>query len=167
MESDIVDNKPHQSSLRKGRVSIGGKWYSVTSCIDKKRSLLIPDPFHPMADARAAQIVIDSIRWLHEHEYWTCRGYVIMPDHVHIIFVLGENRTLNGVMASFGKFTAKKLNALTGSKGRVWQHGFYDHCLRDNESYIRHLRYMYENPLRKGWIQSPDDWPFSVIEPNW
>ena len=77
-----------------------------------------------MADARAAQIVIDSIRWLHKHEYWTCRGYVIMPDHVHIIFVLGENRTLNGVMASFGKFTAKKLNALTGSKGRVWQHGF-------------------------------------------
>lgn len=90
-----------------------------------------------------------------------------MPNHIHIVFVLGDNQSLSGVMASFGKYTARRINELTEAKGRVWQQGFYDHCLRDDESYIRHLRYIYENPVRKEWVQKPEDWPFSAIEPNW
>ena len=90
-----------------------------------------------------------------------------MPDHVHVVFLLGEKQTLSGVVSSFGKFTAKKLNEFLGRKGRIWQQGFYDHCLRDVESYLRHLRYIYNNPVRKGYVQNPEDWPFSAINPNW
>ena len=162
-----MNKGPHQSSLRKGRVNITGAWYSVTSCIDKKRALLVPDPFHPLLDVRPAKIIEDCIRWLHEHNHWTCKGYVVMPYHVHMIFELGSDHTLSNVISSFGKFTARNLNELLERKGRVWQHGFYDHCLRKEESFIRHLRYIYENPVRKGWVQNAEDWPFSSIESDW
>ena len=49
---------------------------------------------------------------------------------------------------------------------RVWQHGFYDHCLRDENSYLKHLRYVIENPVRKGWVTRPEDWPYSAVKPD-
>ena len=162
-----LNDIPHQSALRKSRFSAPGCWYSVTSCIEMKKPLLVPDPLNPAVDMRRAQIVIDSIRWLHMQKRWKCKGYVIMPDHIHIVFVLEADQTLSKVMSSFGKYTARRLNELTGCKGRIWQHGFYDHCLRNDESYIRHLRYICENPVRKGWAQKAEDWPFSAIEPDW
>ena len=164
---DIIDKTPHQSALRKGRVSITGCWYSVTACIEGKKRLLVPDPLRPLAEVRPARIIEDSIRWLHKQNRWICKGYVVMPDHVHIVFVLKEGQTLSGVMASFGKFTARKLNELKRTEGQVWQNGFYDHCLRNDESYIRHLHYVCDNPIRKGWVQKAEDWPFFAIEPNW
>ena len=162
-----MGNKPHHLSLRKGRVSIPGMWYSITTCIEKKRPLLISDQLNPQKGIRNVRIIEDCIRWLHEQKRWICKGYVVMPDHVHIIFVLGEDQTLNKVISSFGKYTARRLNELTGCKGRVWQKGFYDHCLRNEESYIRHLRYIYGNPVRKGWVQNAEDWPFSSINHDW
>ncbi|MBE9502611.1 MAG: transposase [Proteobacteria bacterium] len=158
---------PHQSALRKGRFSESEKWYSITSCINGNKPLLVRDRFQPSADMRAAQIVIDAMQWLHERKRWTCKAYVVMPDHIHIVVALGADQTLSSVMSSFGKYTARKLNDFLGSKGRIWQHGFYDHCLRNDESYIKHLRYICENPLRKGWAEKVEDWPFLAIEPDW
>ena len=90
-----------------------------------------------------------------------------MPDHVYVVFALGERQTPGPIVASFGKYTARRLNELTGRQGRVWQHGFYDHCLRDENSYLKHLRYVIENPVRKGWVTRPEDWPYSAVEPDW
>lgn len=129
--------------------------------------MLIRDKSQPSADMRAAQIIIDAIKWLHEQKRWTCKAYVVMPDHIHMVVVLGSEQSLSSVMSSFGKYTARKLNDFMGSKGQIWQHGFYDHCLRKDESYIKHLRYICENPLRKGWVEKVEDWPFWAIEPNW
>ena len=158
---------PHQTSLRKGRFSTPLAWYSVTSCIKDRQPLLVPDPFHPLVNDLPARIVENTIRWLHKEDRWQCKAFVIMPDHVHIVFVPGQKANLSKLMNSFGKNTAKRLNDLLGKKGRVWQKGFYDHCLRDEDAYIRHLKYVVENPVRKGFVDKPEDWPFSAIEPTW
>jgi len=159
--------KPHQSSLRKGRYSTPQTWYSVTTCIKDRQPLLVPDPFHPLFKPLLAQIVGDTIQWLHHQNYWQYKAFVVMPDHVHIIFVLGQKTNLSKAMNAFGKYTARKINGLSGKKGQVWQRGFYDHCLRNEDSYLRHLKYVWENPVRKGFVEKAEDWPFSEIEPAW
>lgn len=158
---------PHQRALRIGRASIAGSWYSVTSCIAGRRPLLVPDKANPLAGATPARIVQSCIRWLHVNGRWQCKAYVVMPDHVHIVFELGGKQDLGGVMAAFGKYTARKLNTYLDRRGPVWQHGFYDHCLRQEQTYLRHLLYVVENPVRKGFVQCAEDWPFSEIEPEW
>jgi len=90
-----------------------------------------------------------------------------MPDHVHLIFVLGEGSELSAAMSSFGKFTARELNRLQGRQGKVWQDGFHDHMLRDNGSYEVHLQYVRQNPVRKGYVSRAEDWPYTGIEPPW
>jgi len=162
-----MDNKPHQHLLRKQRTSIPDNWYSVTSCVKDRHPLLVPDPLNPLVDVQPATIIKETIRWLHQENRWQCKAYVVMPDHVHIIFILGQKSNLSDVMNSFGKYTARKLNDLLDKKGQVWQKGFYDHCLRKENSYLRHLNYIWENPVRKGLVDKPEDWPFSEIEPAW
>ncbi len=158
---------PGQRALRKGRVSVPGAWYSVTKCTRDRQPLLVADPLRPLADARAAGIIEESLRLFHEHSHWDCKGYVVMPDHVHVVFALGPDRNLSNVMASFAKRTVKRINALLGGAGPVWQDGFYDHCLRDERAFLEHLRYVHENPLRQGWVRRAEDWPFGAAPPDW
>lgn len=90
-----------------------------------------------------------------------------MSDHIHMVIALGEKQTLSGVMNSFESYTAREINRLQNTKGRFWQKGFYDHQLRNDESLIRHLRYIYENPVRKGYVDEPQHWPYGAILPSW
>ena len=162
-----MKSPPHQRALRKGRISVTGSWYSVTSCIVRRKPLLVPDTANPLACAAPAWIVQTCIRWLHVNGRWQCKAYVVMPDHVHIVFELGSKQNLGNVMAAFGKYTARNLNTYLNRRGPVWQRGFYDHCLRHERTYLRHLRYVVENPVRKGFVQRTEDWPFSAIDPEW
>jgi putative transposase len=39
--------------------------------------------------------------------------------------------------------------------GRIWQHRFWDHIIRDAEDYRRHLDYIHYNPVKHGLVKSP------------
>lgn len=83
--------------------------------------------------------------------------YVFLPDHLHL-FVRG------GPEFSLGKWIkALKRTLLTAMKtegeSALWQPGFFDHLLRNDESYSGKWEYVRNNPVRHGLVASPDDWP--------
>ena len=80
---------------------------------------------------------------------------------------LGDLAPLSEVMHSFSGHTAKAINQLNGWSGQFWQVGFYDHAIRNNEVFDRHLNYIAENPLRKRFVDALEDWPFMQLEPDW
>jgi hypothetical protein len=45
-------------------------------------------------------------------------------------------------------------------KRLLWQPGFFDHLLRNDESYNRKWEYVRENPVRAGLVSGADDWPY-------
>ncbi len=47
------------------------------------------------------------------------------------------------------------------TSGRLWQHRFWDHIIRDEDDYARHLDYIHYNPVRHGLAHSPLDYPLS------
>jgi len=96
-----------------------------------------------------------------------CHGYVVMPDHLHAIIELRPGQTLAQVMHDLSSHTAHDLNRLEGRRGPVWQRGFYDHQLRDEHGYDRHIRYIAHNPVRKGFVDRWDAWPWVAIHPKW
>jgi REP element-mobilizing transposase RayT len=162
-----MPGRPHQSALRKGRVFTPRAWYTVTSCVVDREPRLIADPCRPAQDPGPPATIIDALRWLDTHGRCRCHGYVVMPDHLHLMVELGGNGELAEVMRSFSRFTARNLNRLQGRSGAVWQKGFYDHQLRDDEARDRHLRYLAENPVRKGYVARWQEWPWTAIYPDW
>ncbi len=153
--------------MRTGRISAANVAYAVTSCVEGRRMRLVPLPYQPREAMRPAEIVISCLQWLHAHRRITGHAYVVMPDHVHLIFSLGEGETLTRVMTSFGSFTARRLNALDGTCGRFWQQGYYDHAIRSQEDLRVRIEYLLANPVRKDYVLNPEDWPFSEAYPDW
>ena len=57
--------------------------------------------------------------------------------------------------------SARCLNKERHSSGRVWQHQFWDRFVRHAQEFRERLDYMHLNPVRKGFVNRPQDWPWS------
>lgn len=43
----------------------------------------------------------------------------------------------------------------------IWQRRFWEHTIRDSSDFARHVDYIHFNPVRHGYVESVQDWPFS------
>jgi len=113
-----------------------------------------------LQDPQAAALVEGAL--LHfDGDRYRLFAWVIMPNHVHVLLLLLPGNTLAGVTHSWKSFTARKLNALTGSTGRVWQPETYDRFIRTVRHYRRCVGYIHGNPPSAGLTASADEWRFS------
>lgn len=137
-------------NLRKGRVSIAGAVYSITTvCFQRKRR------FHELPAARA---VINGLRYCDEKRYSRTLAFVVMPDHVHWLFQLGELASLSRVVNAFKGMSGHELKTAGG--GRIWQPGYHDHAVRSDEDLKLIARYIIANPLRAGLAKRVGDYPW-------
>ena len=87
-------------------------------------------------------------------------AYCFMPDHVHLLlFPEGVQDVVSFIQSYKSKTT--RIYWKTGKKGRLWQHGFYDRILRQEENIKQVARYILDNPVRKGLIDDVHEYPFS------
>jgi len=79
---------------------------------------------------------------------------VVMPNHVHALFRLREGEALEQVLHSWKRFTARRINAMLGARGHLWQRDYFDRLVRDYAHLGRCVRYIRKNPekatLRSG-----------------
>jgi len=74
-------------------------------------------------------------------------AFVVMPDHVHCVIVLAENGpALGEVVGAFKSLAARAVNRTLKRRGALWQRGYYEHIVR-NEDDLNHIRrYIATNP---------------------
>ncbi len=138
-------------NLRKGRVSIVGHPYLITSTIHKREALL--------NDKRVNGIVEGVLKWLHDNNKIDLFAYVIMPDHLHLIATL-KTVTLPEAMHSLKSYTAKRINKTLKREGKVWQEQYHDHAIRKEEDLKDIVYYCLNNPVRKKLVQDYRDYPY-------
>jgi putative transposase len=144
---------PRSGALRKGRVSECGRAYILTT-VTHNRAPIFAD-FHNGCTLARAIIHHDVTGWS-ETLCW-----VVMPDHVHWLLVLGQRGSLDKLMRSFKGYTARVLNSRMGRAGMpVWQAGYHDHAVRRNEDIEKLARYIVANPLRAGLVDEIGQYPF-------
>ena len=148
-----MDVRPHQTNLRKGRYS-ESRAYSITKCAAKGLCL---------TDFSIPEILIDSFFWMDSHEMFTVGAFVVMPDHYHLVMRLNQGVDLSSIMQKMGSFTANSINKKAGPLGEVWQRGYYDRAIRKSEDIRAVVEYIYNNPVRKGLVAKPEEWPYSSL----
>jgi REP-associated tyrosine transposase len=95
----------------------------------------------------------------------TLYAWCIMPDHVHLLVeskdVIAFIRLFKGQMTTRARYR--------DPLRRLWQRSFYDHALRRDESLEAVAHYIWENPVRKGFVAVATDyaWSGSAVWPNW
>lgn len=75
-------------------------------------------------------------------------AWVLMPDHLHWLFAL-QTGNLADVMRRLKSRSARAINAARATTGPVWQAGYYDHHVRDDEDLSAQAHYLIANPVRE------------------
>ena len=86
--------------------------------------------------------------------------FVAMPDHVHILLTLPGSISVEKAMQLIkGNFSFRAKKEL-GFHGEVWQRGFSDVRIADEQSFRQHQHYIDLNPVKAGLANSPEEYQF-------
>ncbi len=88
-------------------------------------------------------------------------AFVVMPDHFHVILTPVEGVTLERCVQYLKggfSFRAKKELAILRE---IWQPKYHDRRIRDKEECAAFIRYLEENPVKRGLVETASEFPFS------
>ena len=101
---------------------------------------------------------------LHKHDgtLYNLLSYVVMPNHVHILFK--QISPLKVIMKQLKGSSSFALNKLLNKKGTFWQHDYYDRVVRDEKHFLSTLEYIKDNAVKAGLEDCRDRYFLSDIE---
>ncbi len=131
---------------------VGRRIYFVTVCTENRRPIFL--------DTTLAATAVDSLKTLSSSLNILVHAFCVMPDHVHLLL---EGKTNESDLVKFlarwkqttGYLFRKQLPP------RFWQRRFYDHVLRNAADSESVAWYIWMNPVRKGLMADPRQYPFS------
>jgi len=87
-------------------------------------------------------------------------AYCLMPDHLHFLAkgLRGSSDFLH-ILKTFKLKSSRNYALLSG--GALWQRGFFEHVLRPTEPVESFAWYIWLNPVRRGLVSSPEEYPYS------
>lgn len=99
---------------------------------------------------------------------------VILPDHLHCLWRLPEgDSNYPERWRQIKRFVAMGVPTPVNQRGEkhLWQRRFWEHLIRDEEDWRRHMNYVHYNPVKHGYVRSPADWHHSsfarAVERGW
>jgi putative transposase len=154
------------------RYDIPGHAHYLTFSCFQRQAFLTRD--------RTRRWLCDAIRAAKKKQPFDLWAFVIMPEHAHLLVFPHERATISGILKSVKQPVAQRAlhwvqaNAPTflpkmadpqpnGQLSyRFWQRGGgYDRNIWSLEEVIGKVRYIHENPLRRGLVERPEQWPWS------
>ena len=91
------------------------------------------------------KIVADTLKHF-EGERLVMISFVIMPNHVHSLFVQNPVCPLEKLIRSWKGFSARQINKLLERSGNFWQRDYFDRLVRDEKHFANCVRYIRRNP---------------------
>src|SRR5690349_7429860 len=109
---------------------------------------------------REFPLVIDAFERSRDTLHFGLCGYVLMPDHWPALIWTSYPLTISRVVHELKRVSALKINRDRGTSGSLWQHQFWDRFVRNAKELSQRLDYMHHNPVRKGLVLRPEEWPW-------
>ena len=138
----------------------GGCWFFTLNLLERRSHMLV-DRIDALRDA------VSKTR---EHHPFVIDALVILPDHIHAIWTLPPGDTdfllrWRLIKSRFAKTIPKRerlsdTRMARGERG-IWQRRFWEHLIRDDADFARHVEYCYINPVKHGFVRRVQDWPHS------
>jgi putative transposase len=108
---------------------------------------------------RACAEFVSALERAHQ-DYGLCvYAYVVMPEHVHLLVNEPERNSLAQAIKALKQGVARRL-ALRGQDS-FWQARYYDFNVWSELKFVEKIRYIHRNPVHRGLVARPEDWPWS------
>ena len=130
---------------------VGRRRYFLTFCVSHRSRVF--------ADADVVALVLSQFSKTAAEYGFAVLAYCFMPDHVHLL-VAGITDASD--LQRFVKMAKQRAGGVYARRhGRaLWQEGYFERVLRENDDGLECARYIVDNPVRAGLVTSPEDYPF-------
>lgn len=149
------------------RLRIGGGCYFFT-VVCWRRKPVFASPEH-------IELLRNAFRNVMKDRPFSIDGIVVLPDHLHCIWRLPKgDDDFSGRWREIKKHVTRRITA--NGRQTIWQPRFWEHWIRDEDDWRRHLNYIHYNPVKHCLVGTPADWPYSSFhtavrkgwyEPGW
>ena len=136
--------------LRIGRYSEPGRIYLLSAVTELRRPVF--------TDFYLGRLVVNQFRHAHDDGIVKSIAWVVMPDHCHWLVEL-RTKTLSELMCRFKSRSSITVNQACQSSGRLWQKGYHDRAVRQEEDLKNIARYIIKNPIRAQLTTRIGDYP--------
>jgi len=112
-----------------------------------------------LKDPRIAETVQKALLKFDGQRY-RMHAWVVMPNHVHVLFTPLENYSMSSILHSWKSFTANQANKMLERTGDFWHTDYFDRYIRNEEHYHTTVQYVESDPVRAGLCKTVHEWPF-------
>jgi len=140
----------------------GGTYFFTINLLERRSDLLV----HHIDALR------EAVRRTRRARPFRIDGWVVLPDHIHCVITLpdGDADFSNRIKAIKIRFVRAipatgrrtRVRAARGERA-IWQRRFWEHAIRSDADYARHMDYIHFNPVKHGHVASAQEWPYSTF----
>jgi putative transposase len=127
--------------------------YFITACAHMHQNLFQRD--------EVANLLVATLFRYRDAGEFQLHEYVVMPDHIHVLLSLDDQRALGRAVQLVKGGFSHALREAGISLRAVWQPGYHDRRVRDEGEHAEFARYIRENPVRKKLVNDASKYPFS------
>ncbi len=166
----IIDPQDHRKRCKRWDIPFNAH-YLTFSCFKRR-------PF--LRSERACRWFLEGVKAAREKHPFDLWAYVLMPEHVHVVLRPHEEVKISSILKSLKlpvarragiwarqncpEFLSRMADCRPNGKVayRFWQRGGgYDRNLRSDDDIHEKIHYVHGNPVRRGLVEHPEDWPWS------
>ncbi|MBL1459160.1 MAG: transposase [Methylophaga sp.] len=149
--------------MRYRRADVAGATYFFTVNLLNRKQTLLTDHIDTL------RACIKTVKQRHPFHI---DAMVILPDHLHAIWTLPPGdadfaKRWMLIKTAFSRALPKHENINQSRKSKrergIWQRRYWEHLIRDELDYERHVDYIHYNPVKHGYVDKTFDWPYSSI----
>jgi putative transposase len=107
---------------------------------------------------KSKEVIEDMLETLSTRHDFAILGYVLMPEHVHLLMTEPKTGTVATTLRVLKGETSKLLR---GTHKHFWQRRYYDFNVFTEAKRIEKLKYIHRNPVARELVTKPEDWPWS------
>ena len=117
--------------------------YALTTTTYQRRTIFVR--------TANAELLVQTLFHYRDQGRYLLHGFVVMPEHLHVLLTPSSTQTIERcaqcIKGGFSHEVKKQF------AGEVWQTGFHEHRVRDEEDFRRQLGYIAANPAKRGLIE--------------
>jgi putative transposase len=149
--------------MRYRRANVKGGTYFFTVNLAERQDTLLVD------EIDALRNVLSQVKRNHPFKI---DAMVVLPDHLHMLWTLPvDDKDFATrwmlIKSGFSRQIPKserinKSRRIKGERG-IWQRSYWEHLIRDEHDYEKHVDYIHYNPVKHGYVKCAADWLYSSI----
>ena len=145
------------------RILIPGATYFFTVNLANRRKTFLIDHI---------DLLRDAIRYTRQRHPFLIDAMVVLPDHLHAIWTLPPDdadfplrwRLIKTWFSrNLPRGEHRRSSRMDKSERGIWQRRYWEHLVRDETDFARHVDYIHWNPVKHGLVARVVDWPYSTF----